>query len=123
MSDTTDAFLGGAALTALLIALTDSDYSSMRTSRSKWRHMSPRERATRARSYARNILKTIRETPASLSNQRSQAAKLLRQVQIAHGSDRGVVGYQAVQRVQDLIRDLRRERGFRPVYVGSIDIS
>jgi hypothetical protein len=116
-------FLGGVLTGAVIVSVLDSDLRAMRVERHAWNRWSRTERAMKARSYARNILKTIRETPASLSNQRSQARKLVRQVRLAHSLDRGVVGFRAVENAVQLERKLRWEMGYSPVHVGPIDIS
>ena len=120
-NDIYGAILGGFIAGALAVAR-DEDLRYYRVSRYEWDRLSDRERAGKARSYARNILKTIRETPASLRNQREQAEKLLRQVRLAHSLDRNVVGFRAVSACEDLERKLRWEVGYLPVAVGPIDI-
>lgn len=92
-------------------------------SRAEWDLLTANERAQRARRYARNLLKTVRDTPSSLQNQKEQAEKLLHQVELAHHLDRSVVGFRAVNAVRELERKLRWETGWRPVAVGPIDIS
>lgn len=113
----------GHVAAAVIIDALDEDLRYMRIERSAWARLANNERAVKTRSYARNVLKTIRETPSSLSNQKSQCEKLVRLVRLAHSLDRGVVGYNAVNEVESLHRDLRWERGYLPVAVRPIDIS
>jgi len=126
MADNSSAFFGGVAVAAtafILHSLTDDDFTRMRVSRSRWTSLSRRERAVKLRSYARNIMKTIVSTPRSLSNQQSQARKMLSKIVRAHDLDRTVVGRSAVEEARALVKRLRDARGYSSVNVSTINIS
>lgn len=118
-----DGFLAGAITGALLISLVEADYHAMRTTRVRWTAFSTRERATKLRSYGRNIMKTIVQTPRDLSNQRSQSRKLQSVLQRAHDLDRSVLSHRCLTEVTDLVRRLDRASGWRSAHVNTINIS
>jgi gas vesicle protein len=116
-------FAGAVIGAAVAASIEDDLLLDLRLERRVWTAMRAHDRAVKLRSHARNVLKTIRETPSSLSNQQSQADKLVRLCRAAHREDRSVVGFTAVSRCEDLSRRLRWETGYLPVNVGAIDIS
>ena len=117
------AFVGGIIGGLVGVALGAEDYAHMRVTQVSWVRMDDKKRAGALRSYARNVLKTIRETPTSLSNQRSQARKLYRLTRLAYSYDPSTVSARAVNSCARLQEALDRSVGFRPVEVGPIDIS
>jgi hypothetical protein len=115
-------FVVGALLGASL-ALSDDDYRYMRATSSDWNRFDARERATRLRSYARNVYATVRDTPRDLENQRSQTDKAVRLAREANRLAPSIVGSRAVIALERVRADLSASYGRLPLRVPAVDIS
>jgi len=116
------AFVVG-ALVGAAFALTESDHVAMRVTRTDWARIGDRDRAVKLRSYSRSVYATVRDTPRSLENQRSQCLKAARLAREANRISPSTVGLGAVYALEGMCRDLNRHGGFLPIRVGAVDIS
>jgi len=69
------------------------------------------------------VFATVRDTPRSLENQRSQCAKAVRLAREAHRLAPSVVGSRAVRELEDRLWDLERAWASSPLRVAAVDIS